>query len=106
MLQKDRDIALRVKSALSQQVALVEMRVFGSRASGTADPWSDLDLFIEVEGGLDRGLKAKLSEIVWEIGFETGTVISPLFFTRKEIEQTPLRSSFIVESIMAEGVPV
>jgi len=105
MLQKDRNIALRVKAELSRQADLVEMRVFGSRARGTAEAGSDLDLFIEVES-LDRGLKAKLSEIVWEIGFDTGTVISPLFFTRKEIEQTPLRSSFIVESIMAEGVPV
>jgi len=49
MLKKDRDIALRIKEELSRQVALVDVRVFGSRARGTADAGSDLDLFIEVE---------------------------------------------------------
>ena len=51
-------------------------------------------------------LKEKISEIVWEVGFNNYTVISPLIFTREELENSPLRSSPIVEVIAEEGVAV
>lgn len=105
MLQRDKEIACIVKERLAFLTPLVDFRVFGSRAKGTADDESDLDLFIEVEH-IDKSLKQKLSEIVWDVGYEVGMVISPLFFSRYEIEKGPLRSSFIVESIMTEGIPV
>lgn len=105
MLQRDKEIACIVKQRLTFLTPLVDFRVFGSRAKGTANEESDLDLFIEVEH-IDKPLKQKLSEIIWDVGYEVGMVISPLFFSRNEIEKGPMRSSFIIESIMTEGIPV
>ena len=105
MKEKDRRIAQELKKRLSDVVEILDFKVFGSRARGDADEYSDLDIFLEVET-LDNTLKEKISAIVWEVGFNNYTVISPLIFTRDELENSPLRASSIVEAIAEEGVAV
>jgi predicted nucleotidyltransferase len=105
MDERDYKIARKLKERLSNIVEIVDFRVFGSRARGVQEEYSDLDVFIEVEY-LDKGLKEKVREIVWEEGFENSIYISPLIFTRYEIEDSPLRASPIVKNINEEGVKV
>ena len=103
MEQKDYEIAKELKERLSRIVRLIDFRVFGSRAREDQDEYSDMDVFIEVES-LDKDTRNKISDIVWEVGFKHLLVISPLIFTRHEIEETPLKASPIVENIVKEGV--
>ncbi|MBA4422616.1 MAG: nucleotidyltransferase domain-containing protein [Syntrophus sp. (in: bacteria)] len=105
MLVKDKQIAEELKRRLSPIVKLVDFRVFGSRAKGDADEYSDLDIFLEVEL-LNKALKDRILEIVWEVGFENNIKISALIFTRSEIEDSPLRSSPIVRSVATEGIRI
>jgi uncharacterized protein len=105
MKEKDRRIAQELKKRLSDVVEVLDFKVFGSRARGDADEYSDMDVFLEVES-LDNTLKEKISAIVWEVGFNNYTVISPLIFTRDELENSPLRASSIVEAVAEEGVAV
>ncbi len=103
--EKDLEIARELKQKLSEVVDLVDFRIFGSRARGSAYEGSDMDVFIEVET-LDKEIKDKIRMIAWEVGFEHLIHISPLIFTRHEIERTPLRASDIVRSISKEGVAI
>jgi len=105
MREKDRAIAEQLKRRLSGIVQLIDFKVFGSRARGDADEYSDLDVFIEVEA-IDPALRDAISDAVWEVGYQNYTVISPLIFTRDELERSPLRASPIVRSIAEEGVSV
>jgi len=106
MLDRDLQVARKLKDRLSSVVTLVDFKVFGSRARGDADEYSDLDIFIEVET-LDKELKEKISDIAWEVGFYNDCMhISPLVFTRYEIEESPLRISSIVQVIAEEGVRI
>ncbi|MFH1026048.1 MAG: nucleotidyltransferase domain-containing protein [Nitrospirota bacterium] len=105
MDDKDRLVALELKQRLSRFTKLVDFRIFGSRARGDADPYSDMDVFVEVEG-LDPGSKERILDAAWEVGFENFLVICPLIFTRNEVENTALRSSPIVKAISREGVPL
>jgi predicted nucleotidyltransferase len=106
MLDRDLQVARKLKDKLSSVVTLVDFKVFGSRARGDADEYSDMDVFIEVET-LDRELKDKITDIAWEVGFYNNCIhISPLVFTRYEIEESPLRISSIVQVIAEEGVRV
>ena len=106
MRQKDFEIAKKLKERLSKVVQVIDIRVFGSRARGDEDDeYSDMDVFIEVEY-LDKKLKEKIRNITWEIGFENFIYISPLIFTRYEIEDSPLRASPILKNINEEGVKV
>lgn len=65
MQQKDYKIAKELKKRLSDVVNLIDFKVFGSRARGEADEYSDMDVFIEVES-LDKKIKEKISDITWE----------------------------------------
>lgn len=106
MLDRDLRVARKLKDRLSSVVSLIDFKVFGSRARGDADEYSDLDVFIEVET-LDKELKDKISDIAWEVGFYNDCIhISPLIFTRYEFEESPLRISSIVKVITEEGVRV
>ncbi len=105
MTSKDYEVAKKLKERLSGVVRLMDFRVFGSRARGDEDEYSDLDVFVEVPS-LDKQLKEKILDVVWEVGFENFMVISLLIFTKDEIENSPLRSSPIVKNIVEEGVVI
>jgi predicted nucleotidyltransferase len=105
MRDRDRRIAEELKRRLASVVRIVEFKVFGSRARGDADEYSDLDVFIEVEA-LDTALRDAISELAWEVGYQNYTVVSPLVYTRDELENSPLRASPIVKVISEEGVAV
>ncbi|PIY20502.1 nucleotidyltransferase domain-containing protein [Candidatus Desantisbacteria bacterium CG_4_10_14_3_um_filter_40_18] len=105
MNESDYKIAKELKKRLSDVVSLIDFRVFGSRAKGTQGEYSDMDVFIEVEY-LDKELEKGVREIIWEEGFENSIYISPLLFTRHEIEDSPLRASPIVKNINEEGIKV
>ena len=105
MDKNDYEIAREIKQRLAEIVPLLDFRVFGSRARGGADEFSDMDVFLEVET-INRDLKKKIRDIVWEVGFKHSLYISPLIFTRYEIEESPLRVSPLVHNIAEEGVKV
>lgn len=64
-----------------------------------------MDVFIEVEV-VNRDIVDRIRDIAWEVGFEHLIHVSPVIFTKHDIEDTPLRSSPIVRNIAAEGVGV
>ena len=105
MKLNDREIAKELKERLLKIVNLLDFRVFGSRARGDADEYSDMDVFIEVES-INKELNEKIFDITWEVGFKHFIVISTLIFTRNELENSPLRSSSIVKNINREGIAV
>lgn len=105
MEQKDYEIAKKLKEKLSGVVHLIDFRVFGSKTRGDENEYSDMDVFLEVES-LNKELKEKIFNIVWEVGFEHFIYISPLIFTKDEIEKSPLKASSIVRNIIEEGIIV
>ncbi len=101
----DLKIARELKPQLAGQTDLVDFRVFGSRARGDADEFSDLDVFVEV-AALSREIKENIFELSWDLGFRNGVIISPLIVSRYEIEKTALRSSPIIRNIIRDGIAV
>jgi predicted nucleotidyltransferase len=102
---KDYQITKKLKDRLSNIVSLLDFRVFGSRARGDHEEYSDIDLFLEVNA-LSKELENKIYDIAWEIGYENLRVFSLHIFTKDEIENSPLRLSPIVKNIFTEGIRI
>ena len=98
-------IAEELKRKLSESVTLIDFKIFGSRARGDSEEYSDMDVFLEVES-IDKELKEKISDIIWEVGFNNYLTISFLIFTRDEVENSPLRASPLLKNINAEGIRI
>lgn len=105
MKSLDYKIAGELKRRLAEEVELKDFKVYGSRARGDDDEFSDLDVFIEV-ARLDKETRERISEIAWEIGSENPMVISPLVVSVDEARNSPLRASPILRNIKEEGVGV
>jgi len=105
MNSKDYKVAKDLKERLSDVTSFVDIIVFGSRARGDQDEYSDLDISIIVPS-LNTELKERIYEIVWQVGFDNYLVISPILFTKDEIANSPLRSAPIVKNIFKEGIRI
>jgi len=96
----------QLKLLISERLPLRQMVLFGSRARGDADPDSDFDVLVVIDGPADRSARETVSDCAWETGLDHGIVIAPIVVCRDEWENGPERYSLLAEAIRAEGVPV
>jgi predicted nucleotidyltransferase len=105
MTEVDHEIAKKFKDLLSKRIPLIDVKVFGSRAREDAEVDSDMDIFVEVDT-ISPQIRELVEETAWEIGIDHLMHISPLIFSKYEIEQSPLSLSPIVRNIFSEGISV
>ena len=94
------------KALVRTRARLHQMFVFGSRARGDADPDSDLDVVVILEGSSTPKSRNLVSECAWEVGFDQAIVIVPVVFSRDEWENGPERSSLLALAVEREGIDV
>ncbi|HPD16039.1 MAG TPA: nucleotidyltransferase domain-containing protein [Planctomycetota bacterium] len=96
----------RLKQLLLKRVSLHRLILFGSRARGDAEPDSDMDVLVVLDGEADDSVRDYVSDCAWEAGYRDGIVVVPVIFARDEWEEGPERSSLLAQAVEREGVPV
>ncbi|TAN44704.1 MAG: nucleotidyltransferase domain-containing protein [Nitrospirae bacterium] len=103
MQKKDLEIVEKFKALVSERIKIHELRVFGSRARGDAEPDSDLDLLVVVES-LDHSTERYISDCAWEAGFPEDVVVVPIAVSMDKVKNSPLKESVFIKNVYKEGV--
>ena len=102
MTEKKHIIQL-IKSSVRQTEPNSTLILFGSYARGDYRDDSDLDLLVIVDKEkISRTDQKRIKYPLYEIEFDTGTIISPLVFSKKDWE-TKHRKTPFYENIAKEG---
>jgi predicted nucleotidyltransferase len=106
MSDRDRRILERFKQRLVERLSLHRVILFGSRARGDADEYSDMDVLVVLNEPVDGKAREYVSDAAWEAGFEQGIVVVPIAVSRAEWEDGPERSSLLAIAVADQGIPV
>jgi predicted nucleotidyltransferase len=81
----------------------VKVIMFGSQARGDAKKYSDIDLLV-IAPTTNLQTRNLISNVVWEVGFEAGKIISAIPATKKHVTQygfLPLYRAIKKEGVVA-----
>lgn len=106
MNDTERAVLEKLKALLSSRIRLHRAFLFGSRVRGDADPYSDMDVLVVLDGPADEQARRTIGDCAWEAGFEHGIVVVPVVFSREEWESGPERHSLLAQAVEKEGVPL
>lgn len=105
LTENERRAVLELKDILSKEYGLIEIRLFGSKARGSKDWESDIDLFILLED-YDWEREKKICHVCFEIGLKYDVFLSPILYSRKEVEDRLTRASHFFKTVQREGIPL
>ncbi|MEW6357758.1 MAG: nucleotidyltransferase domain-containing protein [Planctomycetota bacterium] len=106
MTEEERAILEDFKGRVSARLPLHRIILFGSRARGDADPDSDMDLLVVLDGQAGWKERRIVSECAWEASFGKGILLVPLTVSREEWENGPERSSLLAIAVEKDGIQI
>ena len=102
----EKQILKTFKLSLLKRLAVHKVIIFGSRARGDAELYSDMDVVVILDQLSNVNDVDYVSECAWEAGFEHGIVIVPIVYSRDEWDKSPERYSLLAMAVEKEGVTI
>ncbi len=106
MDEMEKRVLSRFKEALEARLDVFEIILFGSRARGDADVFSDMDVVVVLDARTDERSLGIVSDCAWEAGFESGIVVVPVVFSRAEWETDASQYCLLRKAVAQEGLAV
>jgi len=100
----DVELLQRCKRAIRQVVPDADVILYGSRARGDADKYSDYDILIIVDGPVDMALKKKILDHVYPLELETGAVLTLITYSKQNWNTPLYRAMPLHKNVDREGV--
>jgi predicted nucleotidyltransferase len=103
ILPNEKNALDTLKAKLLENYNIVDLKLYGSKAKGTDDRDSDLDVMIVLED-YSWPVETEIDDLIFDINLKFDCFISALLFKRKEIETGALAESPIYKKIQQEGI--
>jgi predicted nucleotidyltransferase len=94
-----------LKEELTRKYNLVEFKLFGSKARNVADKESDIDIFIVIEN-TDWTIEKGIYELCFEISLRYDVLLSPVIFSKKDINNHIIQATPFYQVVAREGVDI
>ena len=103
MKTSDKAILDEFAATVRRRHAEAKLWAFGSRARGTGQADSDLDVCVVLDH-VDGETRKAISHCAWEVGFEHDVLITTIVFSKDMFEHGPPSASPLVKGIRQDGV--
>jgi uncharacterized protein len=99
------EFASRLREALPDNV--LDIRLYGSEARGTASEDSDIDVLVVVQPQSERdSLQTRIVDIAFDVNLAFDVFISPFVITPEILNHPVWRETPFIETVLREGVPL
>jgi len=92
-----------LRKTLAENYRLLDFRIYGSKAKGTDDQDSDVDVMIVLED-CSPTMESLIDDLIFDINLRYDCFITAIYFSRRELEVGPLSESPIYKKIQQEGI--
>lgn len=91
---------------IKDNLGVKKLILFGSRARGEADEYSDIDLLVLTENPRNFSDRDKLADVSSEINVDYGVSISCLYYNAQEWETGDTINPLLKENVNREGIEI
>lgn len=104
--QREREAVQDAARILTINYPVEKIIIFGSKARGDYDEYSDIDLLLITARPLDWQEERKVTEDLFDIGMEHDVIFSPLFVSLAEWEGGIFMEFPVYKEILRDGVVI
>ncbi|MCJ7728753.1 MAG: nucleotidyltransferase domain-containing protein [Sedimentisphaerales bacterium] len=100
----DAELLKLCKKAIRQVVPDADVILYGSRARGDADEYSDYDILVLTSGSADIPVHEKMIESIYPLELDTGAVLTLAIYNRQQWDTPLYRAMPFHENVDRDGV--
>jgi predicted nucleotidyltransferase len=100
------DAIYKLKNELLKSFPEVELILFGSKARGDFEEFSDIDILILVDKNIDHRLKDNIIEITYDIELSNDIVFGFIIENKKSWRSSKYKVTPLYQNVQREGILV
>jgi predicted nucleotidyltransferase len=100
----DVELLQRCKKAIREVAPDADVILYGSRARGDADEYSDYDILIIVNGPVNMSLKEDILSNVYPLELESGAVLTLITYSKQKWDSLLYRAMPFHKNVDRDGV--
>lgn len=106
LAQKERDSILEASGVLKSDLPVTRLILFGSKARGTAEPDSDIDLLVLTSCPVSNKLRQAISERLADINLQNDVSLTSVVVSERDWSDGLIRYMLIHDEVERDGCEI
>jgi len=83
-----------------------EIRLFGSKARGDFEKYSDIDIFVVFDREVDWKFEEEIDAFLYEIETKYGVFFNLILYSSKQLKDSKIQALPLINNIRKEGIAI